>query len=260
MFIVMLQTLSVLGEQMEWGDNPDLVEESDPIQGREHIKLMVLLVGESIDLECQVAFTSKPVSEIRWKIDGKRENKKDDPIVETKNGEVFVENHLKIGNITEDMDSSTVSCEYSKGQYGASVEAVLRIFKLEIETSQYVCKPCKEIVKLTFKESKRSSPAEETVDKLIKAKISEITKSDKISVDSSGYSVSLPIGTVKDNNFIMNMKPIRLENGFPVMETLDKCCQSVWKEPANNWVWDWDTFQKMLFPKIRIGRTPFIYN
>ena len=105
---MMLQALTVLGEQMEWGDNPDLVEEFDPIQGREHIDLMVVLVGDNIDLECQVAFTSQPIREIRWKIDGKLETKSNDTIVETKNGEVFIEEHLKIAYImVMDMDGST---------------------------------------------------------------------------------------------------------------------------------------------------------
>ena len=145
--------LPVLPEQMDWGDNQNLVEESDPIQGRENIKLMVSMVGDNIELECQVAFTSMPVSDIRWKIDGKLQNSEYVPIVETKNGEVFVEAHLNITNIEEEMDGSTVSCEYSKGQYGGGVEAVLRVFRLEIEISEQVCDTLVGDIKLLFKES-----------------------------------------------------------------------------------------------------------
>ena len=136
--LMVFNLFPVLSEQMDWGDNQNLVEESDPIQGRENIKLMVAIVGDSIDLECQVAFTSMPVSDIRWKIDGKLQSSEDTPIVETKNGEVFVEAHLNITDIGEEMDGSTVSCEYSRGQYRGGVEGVLRIFRLDIEISEEV--------------------------------------------------------------------------------------------------------------------------
>ena len=126
-----LVLLCVSCEQMDWGDNPNLVEESDIIQGREHIKQMVVLLGDSIDLECQVAFTSNPASKIQWKIDGKPETKVKNTSNITKNGEVFMEEHLVIANLTKSMASSTVSCEYSKGLYGAGVEAILRVFTLE---------------------------------------------------------------------------------------------------------------------------------
>ena len=84
--LMVIYLSAVLSEQMDWGDNQNLVEESDPIQGRENIKLMVAMVGDNIDLECQVAFTSMPVSDIRWKIDGKLQSSEDTPIVEIKNG------------------------------------------------------------------------------------------------------------------------------------------------------------------------------
>jgi len=222
--IVILPVLSVFGERMDWGDNPNLVEESDTIQGREHIKLMVLMVGESIDLECQVAFTSEPVSPIRWKINGKKKEKDDDPIKFDYSGEVFVEDHLRLVNITEDMDSSTVSCEYSKGQYGASVEAVLRVFKLET-TEEYRCNDCKVI--LTYKEIKRSSPAEESVEKRLKAKIEELFENNvnDIKVDSSGYTLKLPLRTVLDKKLIKNEDAL--------MKKLEKCKQERrgWRNP-----------------------------
>jgi hypothetical protein len=57
-----------------------------------------------------------------------------------KNCEKFLEDHLIIDNITAEMDGSTVSCEYSKGQYGGSVEAICRVFHGEIEQTEEVCK------------------------------------------------------------------------------------------------------------------------
>jgi hypothetical protein len=56
---------------MDWGENDYLVDESDTMQGRENIKLIVATVGDSIELKCHVAFTSEPVSEVQWRIDGK---------------------------------------------------------------------------------------------------------------------------------------------------------------------------------------------
>ena len=73
------------------------------------------------------------------------------------------------------MDGSTVSCEYAKGQYGASVETVFRVFSAELEIPDRVCKNRIEDVKLTFRESKRTSPAKETVDEKIKAMIDRVT-------------------------------------------------------------------------------------
>ena len=182
-----LVLLCVSCEQMDWGDNPNLVEESDTIQGREHIKQMVVLLGDSIDLECQVAFTSKPASKIRWKIDGKPETKVKNTSNITKNGEVFMEEHLVIANLTKSMASSTVSCEYSKGHYGAGVEAILRVFTLKIIISKENWKNCEGEAKLVFRERNRSSPAEGSVHKRIKTRIYNLTKSNNITVDNSGY-------------------------------------------------------------------------
>ena len=63
--ILIFYSAFVLCEQMDWGENDYLVDESDTIQGREHIKLIVDVVGDTIELECQVAFTSEPVSEVQ---------------------------------------------------------------------------------------------------------------------------------------------------------------------------------------------------
>jgi len=221
--ILMASTL-VFCEQMDWGDNLDLVVESDTIQGREHIKQLVILEGDTINLECQVAFTSQPVSQFRWKIDGKPETKKVmNCSVVTKNVEVFVEEHLVIENITETMDSSTVSCEYSKGHYGAGVEAIIRVFSLDIVVGRKVWQSCAGDITLVFRESNRRSPAEDAVDKRIKSKISELTKSDKITVDNCGYSVILPIATVIANNAILAMNHKLIINGTQVSKTLAKC-------------------------------------
>ena len=54
----------VFGETIEWGFHSAMVDEVDIIQGREHIKGMVVMVGESIELECQVGFTNQNVSHI----------------------------------------------------------------------------------------------------------------------------------------------------------------------------------------------------
>ena len=166
---LLLLLSSVMSEQMDWGENRYLVDESVTIQGREHIKLAVVMLGGTIDLECQVAFTSEPVSKIRWKMDGKLTDDAEKQTKEIKNGEIFVEAHLKIVNITADMDGSTVSCEYPMGQNCARIETVFRVFSAELDIPEEVCNTHAGDVKLTFKENKRTSPAEETVDEKIKA-------------------------------------------------------------------------------------------
>ena len=223
--ILIFEFTFLLCEQMDWGDNDYLVAESDTIQGRENIQLIVAMVGDSINMECQVAFTSTPVSQVRWRIDGKLETKDDVPIQVTKNGEVFIEDHLRLDNITAEMDGSTVSCEYSKGQYGGSVEAIFRVFQLEIELTDKNCNSLDKDIKLVFRENNRSSPAEETVDEKIKARISEITnlKPNQITADKSGYWVMLSIHTVQASEAILDMKP-ELDKVQEILNIKTKVC------------------------------------
>eukprot|EP00092_Neocalanus_flemingeri_P002848 GFUD01003046.1.p1 GENE.GFUD01003046.1~~GFUD01003046.1.p1 ORF type:complete len:260 (+),score=58.89 GFUD01003046.1:85-864(+) len=223
--IVTLVTLSsVWCVQMQWRDDPDLVEFDTIQQGREHIKLMVAMVGETIDLRCQVLFASQPVKEIRWKVDGDPRGKSENLIVtKTMDGKLFIEDHLKINNITEAMDGSTVSCEYAEAQKGSGdwagytgrVEAVMHVFKLTIKTPEEVCETSVGNVQLVFEESMGSSPGKTKVDKRIRSKIIERTniKSDELYHDTSKYSVSLPIATVNTNQDILDMKPEIIING-----------------------------------------------
>eukprot|EP00092_Neocalanus_flemingeri_P046611 GFUD01052493.1.p1 GENE.GFUD01052493.1~~GFUD01052493.1.p1 ORF type:complete len:525 (+),score=121.69 GFUD01052493.1:215-1576(+) len=197
---------------MDWGDNPNLVRESKPIQGREHIKLLVALVGGHIDLECQVLLTSHPISKISWKLNGASINNSEKYIVESNQDGVFVEEHFKIDNVTEDMDGTTLTCGYAKGNYADRVEAVLTVFKLDIEGD--ICKKCTGNLKLIFKESRRSSQDETNMDRRIRAKIAELTfvPLDEITVEKDKYSVTLPIDIVKKNQEIIAMKPELFKN------------------------------------------------
>eukprot|EP00092_Neocalanus_flemingeri_P002396 GFUD01002562.1.p1 GENE.GFUD01002562.1~~GFUD01002562.1.p1 ORF type:complete len:476 (+),score=94.20 GFUD01002562.1:97-1524(+) len=205
LLFVMLTLSTVLAEQMQWGDNPDMVEEANDIEGREKDKIMVVIEGEDMDLECQVLSTSDPVSDIRWKIDGKEENTEDQPIISTAFGEVFIESHLQMSNISRDRDGSTVSCNYAKGQYGGSVEALLAVFKMDfcncgggnvtIKTNE---EERSSLFRILFMEAGRGSPGERNVDKRIKAKITNITftDEDQITSENGEYSVTVPHNTV----------------------------------------------------------------
>eukprot|EP00092_Neocalanus_flemingeri_P004324 GFUD01004649.1.p1 GENE.GFUD01004649.1~~GFUD01004649.1.p1 ORF type:complete len:317 (+),score=49.52 GFUD01004649.1:130-951(+) len=225
--LMLLGLCSVLCEQMDWGDNPDLVDQSNPDQGREHVKLMVALVGDDIDLQCQVHLTSEPVSAISWEIDGHPENSQKEPVVTTKNGKVFIEENLKIPNITEEMDDKSVKCRYAKGQYTGSQEAILHVFKLEIEISKEVCDACEGDVKLVFKESVKSSPGEANVQEQIQSKITEMT-SQTPQVDQAEYTLTLPFATVQANKQILAMRPT----------TFAQCkCESAEPEPETWYYW-----------------------
>ena len=50
----------------------------------------------------------------------------------------------------EVMDGSTISCEYSKGYYGGSVEVNLCVYKLNIELTEEACYAQEGEAKLTF--------------------------------------------------------------------------------------------------------------
>jgi len=188
----MLLISSVYSENMKWGQNPDLVDEVDKIQGRENNKMAVVMQGEDIRLECRVTATSDPPENIVWKIDGRRTNYHEQQIKETDEDDVHLKGHLELKNITNDMDGKTVTCAYSKGRYADSIEIILRVFSLNIEAPEEACKECRDDtnVKLVFKESIQKSPAESTVDERIKAKIKDLTKASNITANTSGYSVS----------------------------------------------------------------------
>jgi len=167
-FVILILSLSSVScEQMSWGDNPDLVDETNPSEGRDHIKLMVAMVGDTIDLNCRVLFTSKPVSKIKWTVNGNVNiNPENATVTEDTNG-VFIEEHFKI-TITEDMDGNEVSCEYGKDGYFGTREAILHVF-----TKKEYCDNCTTV----FYETKTNSPGELLVEKRIKEKIVQITSS-----------------------------------------------------------------------------------
>merc|ERR1712212_178226 len=175
--------------------------------------------GENIKLECRVTFSSDPPSKIVWKIDGAITDG-EEQIVESDGDVVFIKGHLKLNNITKNMDENRVTCEYSKGRYGNSIEAILRVFSLNIEASKGTCDECKGVVKLVFKENNLKSPAESTVDERLKAKIEDLTKVSKITADKSGYSVSAPISKTLTNPAVAALTPTVSVNGG---QQEDKC-------------------------------------
>merc|ERR1719431_538103 len=174
--------------------------------------------GEDIVLECRVTFTSNPPSKIVWKIDGAITDG-EEQIVESDGDVVFIKADLKLNKITKDMDENRVTCEYSKGRYGNSIEAILRVFSLNIEASRETCDECKGNVKLVFKENNQKSPAESTVDKRLRAKIENVTKVSEITVDESGYFVSAPASETLNNPAVAALTPtVSVDGG-----TVDKC-------------------------------------
>eukprot|EP00092_Neocalanus_flemingeri_P011850 GFUD01012779.1.p1 GENE.GFUD01012779.1~~GFUD01012779.1.p1 ORF type:complete len:305 (+),score=88.90 GFUD01012779.1:157-1071(+) len=197
----MLALTTVMTEQMDWGDNPDLVEEANIIEGRENYKIMVVIEGENTDLECQVLSTSEPVSDIVWKIDGKEEKPEEKPILSYAYGEVFMQSYFKMSSISRDRDGSTVSCNYARGQYGGSVRAVLAVFKVEI------CQAGDGKVRITFMEAGRKSPRETYVEDRIKAKISKIMGKIKIMTENKEYYVTVPYRKLEQNKNLINLQP-----------------------------------------------------
>jgi len=217
----------VLSETMEWGLNPNMVDEEDAIQGREHIKSLVVMVGESTELVCQVGFTSQPVSKILWKLDGRPKYKTENQTEDSKKGDVFVEDSMRI-DITEEMDGSTVSCEYSRGQYGGSVEVIIRVYKLQINLTQEACDTHKGNAKLLFEKSKKSSPADKNVRHKIVSKIADITKMplNEILVSKSEYSLNMDVASLFNSEVISSMSPTLIISGKIVPVGLEQCMTS----------------------------------
>jgi len=216
---------SVCAENMKWGPHADLVDEVDKIQGRENNKMAVVMQGQDIRFECRVTFTTDPPKNIVWKIDGRITNDHEEQKEETDEDDVHIKGHLKLSNITKDMDGKTVTCAYSKGRYGDSIEAILRVFSLNIEASKEACDECKDNVELVFKESLQKSPAESTVDKRIKAKISDLTKVKVIDifVNQSGYSVSAPASKTLNNPAVTALTPTVSVDGRQVSQSQCQC-------------------------------------
>jgi len=213
---------SVSAENMKWGPHADLVDEMGKIQVRENNKMAVVMQGQDITFECRVTFTTDPPKNIVWKIDGRIINDHEKQEVKTDEDDVHIKGHLKLSNITKDMDGKTVTCAYSKGRYGDSIEAILRVFSLNIEASKEACDECKDgvDVKLVFKESLQKSPAESTVDERIKAKISDLTnvKVKDIVVSQSGYSVSAPASKSLNDPHLTAMSPTVSVDGRQVSQ------------------------------------------
>jgi len=196
--------------QMEWRRTPDLVNEFNPIQGRENYNLMVAIVGDTVNHVCEIDFASKPVKNVVWEIDGKIQNREKTQKEYEDNkshGKIFLEDVFEIVNITKEMDDKRVSCVYDE----ESVETILHVFKLDIEIPKHVCGTCTGDVDLLFKESLRSKNNENNVDARIKSKIAEkinVTPSEVSEKNSnSEYSVTLPIATAWDNQAVRNMNP-----------------------------------------------------
>ena len=208
--LLLLSPVAVLTENMEWGTHADLVDEVDRIQGRENNKRVVLMQGENIKLECIVAFTSEPASKIVWRVHGAVRDATEEQEEESKGEDVDIKGHFKMTNISSSMGGKTVTCEYSKGRYGDSIEAFLRVFTLKIEASKEACDDCKGDVKLVFKENGGGSPAEATVDERIRAKIKNLTKHDDITVDvdKNGYSVVVAARDILTSPDISSMMPV----------------------------------------------------
>eukprot|EP00092_Neocalanus_flemingeri_P023773 GFUD01025791.1.p1 GENE.GFUD01025791.1~~GFUD01025791.1.p1 ORF type:complete len:435 (+),score=89.08 GFUD01025791.1:146-1450(+) len=221
-FLVMWITMhSVLGTQMEWANNPDLVDQSNPNQGREHIKFMVVMVGDTIKLECNVLLATQPVNEVQWRVNHEYITNNETQEVETNQDGVFIVSYFVIRNITEEMHNTRVTCEYAKDRYSESVVAILHVVKLKIETTAQVCETCAGDVNLVFKEAK-SSPSESNIDIRTILKIAEMTNVLDIALDHLGFSVTLPLTTCMDNQAIWAMNPTVFMNGTE-SDTLAQC-------------------------------------
>ena len=96
----------VVSEKMTWEDNLDMVKESDTNQ-------LVLLHGQNIDIVCQVNQASDG-GHIKWSMDGKPFKNPDKPILTKEKGDWLMKSHLKLVNVTEEMDGVTVECIYSQ--------------------------------------------------------------------------------------------------------------------------------------------------
>merc|ERR1719244_365576 len=189
--------------------------------------MAVVIQGQDLIFECRVTFTTDPPKNIVWKIDGRITNDHEEQKEETDEDDVHIKGHLKLSNITKDMDGKTVTCAYSKGRYGDSIEAILRVFSLNIEASKKACDECKDgaDVNLVFKESLQKSPAESTVDKRIKAKISDLAKVEVKDIDpsSSGYSVSAPASKILNNPDVTAVTPTVSVDSRQVSQSQCQC-------------------------------------
>eukprot|EP00092_Neocalanus_flemingeri_P028576 GFUD01031032.1.p1 GENE.GFUD01031032.1~~GFUD01031032.1.p1 ORF type:complete len:911 (-),score=155.86 GFUD01031032.1:100-2832(-) len=215
-FIVVMLTLSsLMAEQMDWGDNADLVEKIKYIEDRKNVKLLVVFEGEDIDLECQVFYTSEPVGNIVWKIDATEEETNKKPILSYEYGEVFIQSHLQMSNISRDRDGSTVSCNYAKGQYGGSVRAVLAVFMMQF------CQAGGGDVRVVANEAGRDSPGETFVEDRIKDKIRNITGEHKVMTENGEYSVTVPYNSLIGNIKLTHLYPQLVKDGLDRIQLCD---------------------------------------
>jgi len=219
--------------RLDWGSDPDLVPEDELIQGREKVRLMLLLVGENRSLTCELAFAKDPVdyTDLIWRIDGRVvDDGRFGGQKEEFQGEMFLEEHLGIGVVTKEMAGSSVTCEYSKGQFGASVEAILQVFEIEIEVQS------PRSLKLTFRDF--SSPSQEVVGsdtnlgKRLHQKIKEMLGNKNIiHSDDTGYFVNITKAHVCAKKYLRYLNPTvrnrfkKVENGQTFHDNSKDACR-----------------------------------
>ena len=110
-------------ENVDWDSDPDFVMEEKLIQGREKVRLMVVILGERKQLKCDIAFAKEPVGQIVWRVDG-RVVERTTRRAESYSGELLIEETFDF-NVTKDLARSSIACEYTKGVFAVRVEAII---------------------------------------------------------------------------------------------------------------------------------------
>ena len=223
LLFVLLAITSVMTEQIDWfdKDNPDLVKEAEYTQRRKHIKQLVVIEGEDINLKCWVAFIKEPVSKIVWKVDRQVQENDEQPIMQTSIDDDYVHllSHYKISKVSRAMDGTTVSCAYFKDPWGGRVVAVLAVFKMDLCLSG----SRNDDIMINFKEANGSSPGEINIENRIKAKISNLTGEDQIRSENEEYSVTAPYGSLRENQRLIELHPQLITDGLDRIQP----CQGV---------------------------------
>ena len=165
-------------ENVDWDSDPDFVMEEKLIQGREKVRLMVVILGERKQLKCDIAFAKEPVGQIVWRVDG-RLVERTTRRAESYSGELLIEETFAF-NVTKDLARSSIACEYTKGVFAVRVEAIIRVFELNIVSSTESCTTCDSCnLKVSAVEVHNPETPEFNVKRRIEDKVRKFNDQDK---------------------------------------------------------------------------------
>jgi len=174
---------------------------------------LVLLAGDTTQLECRVENTREPVGKLSWEIANLELDTNVIHSMANHMGEFSnVTQTREIRNVTGAQDGGVVHCVYQQGDlYSGRVKATLQVFTLIVRISKKVCSSCAGEVELQFSRASRGPVSSQSA-QLVRQKIEKLTGRLPIGTDgtegeSPVYTVPYKLSLLLDNPALLALRP-----------------------------------------------------